>query len=207
MKYIFSYDIESEVDYVEELLGDYDWMIKNGYDPNLPKGITKESTKKEIEEAVRKDFPKNKEEFISKVKTITQQLKENKKSIDEFFEAFEYEIPEEVDVWFSFYGVGGSYYVPDRMVVLGSLKAVFIFENIIHETVHLLIEKPLIEKYDISHWRKEMLVDILCESSLLDGVYRKNQIQNDSENIPMEYIEKLKFSRKDTLDCERFLIK
>ncbi len=205
MKYRFNYNLEAEIQQTQEVVCELEWYKKNGYEVVLPGGISEKSTSDEIAEAVKKEFPKNKEKFEEIQRGIQELLDKNSSKLESFFSVFGYDMVKNVDLFFTAYGSGGGYNLPNKISILMSRSTRDIFETIIHETVHLIIEKPLIEKYHIPHWQKEMIVDILCESSLLDGIYRKNQIQNGSENIPMEYIEKLKFNRKDTLDYEKFL--
>jgi hypothetical protein len=205
MKYIFNYSLETEVEQAKEVVGELEWYRENGYEVVLPVGIIKESSEEEIKKAVEKEHSKNKENFKKTQKEVQMLLNKHSLKLDSFFNAFEYDTPSEIQLFFTAYGSGGGYDLPDKIFILVSGFAQDVFETIIHETVHLIIEKPLIEKYQIPHWQKEMLVDILCESSLLDGVYGKNQIQNDSESISLEYIEKMKFNRKDTLNYKSFL--
>ncbi|MFO7807703.1 MAG: hypothetical protein R6V40_04785 [Candidatus Moraniibacteriota bacterium] len=205
MKYNFNYNLEAEIKQAKEVVSELDWYEENGYEAILPIGISKQSTESEIEKAVEKEFLKNKENFEKIQREIQELLDKNGLKLNTFLNAFDYEAPELVELFFTAYGSGGGYDLPNKIFILMSDSIQNIFETIIHETVHLIIEKPLIEKYKIPHWQKEMLVDILCESELLDGIYRKNQIQNGSESVPREYIEKLKFNKKETLNYKPFL--
>ncbi|MDZ7611930.1 MAG: hypothetical protein U5L10_04160 [Candidatus Moranbacteria bacterium] len=205
MKYNFNHNLETEIKQAKEVAGDLDWYKENGYEAILPVGISRESSDEEIKKAVEKEFSENEKNFEEIQREVQKLLSKHSLKLDSFFSAFEYETPKSIQLFFTAYGSGGGYDLPDKVFVLMSDSIQDIFETIIHETVHLIIEKPLITKYNIPHWQKEMLVDILCESSLLDGIYRKNQIQNDSEHISLDYIEKMKFNRKDTLNYKPFL--
>ena len=39
-------------------------------------------------------------------------------------------------------------------------------ETIVHEIVHMGIEKNIVQKYNLKHWEKEYLVDIICNKYL-----------------------------------------
>lgn len=68
------------------------------------------------------------------------------------------------------YGTGGMY-LPDegRVVMLTNLNGEFQDENpletIIHEIVHLGIEENIVSLFNLGHWEKERLVDLICTNS------------------------------------------
>lgn len=68
------------------------------------------------------------------------------------------------------YGRGGSYGIPDEnnnasiTLRASSFKRdpKLVFNVLFHEFVHLLIQKPIIEKYHVPQDLKERIVDIIC---------------------------------------------
>ena len=59
------------------------------------------------------------------------------------------------------YGVGGSYNLPNTIIVNFQGKfGIGVSKTIIHEIVHLSIQE-LIEKYKVGHWEKERVVDLI----------------------------------------------
>ncbi len=81
------------------------------------------------------------------------------------------------------YGVGGSYYLPNMIILnvsdeyLGRRDPV---ETIEHEIIHLSIE-PLIQKYKVGHWQKERIVDLIA-SKIISG-YRAQKIPVETKAI------------------------
>jgi hypothetical protein len=62
------------------------------------------------------------------------------------------------------YGLGGRYNLSTATVTL--LTTEFLkkpaSETILHEIVHIGIEETIVNKYRLSHWEKERLVDLIC---------------------------------------------
>jgi len=103
-----------------------------------------------------KILPQLKKFFINNGEEIIDSLKEynNKLNISHPFH-----------VYLSYYGCDGYYYLPDIIVVnIYNNTIDYIIENILHEIVHLLIEK----KYkNYSYQRKEKVVDqVILKSGL-----------------------------------------
>ena len=74
-------------------------------------------------------------------------------------------LPEQLDIVCA-YGCGGSYYSGEKPVILfrvsdfpadGSPYGMFV-----HEFVHILIEEPIIIKYNVPQDLKERIVDLIC---------------------------------------------
>lgn len=80
---------------------------------------------------------------------------------------WEFKVFDSYDVVFTLYGTGGSY-DPDRGLVtlFTTDKGKFmLYENpantIIHEIIHMGIEKSIVQKYNLSHQQKERIVDTI----------------------------------------------
>ena len=77
------------------------------------------------------------------------------------------------EVILTLYGPGGSY-DPDvgRITLLarpdGTFKEPNPFETVVHEIVHMGIENNIVRKYELTHWEKERLVDLICSHYLKD---------------------------------------
>lgn len=74
------------------------------------------------------------------------------------------------------YGPGGSYHTNTGMVIIALYRVrdrckrpAFhtIVHEIVHEIVHIGIEENIVQKYRLSHWEKERLVDLICSKFLL----------------------------------------
>jgi len=58
------------------------------------------------------------------------------------------------------YGGGGSYDLPNEIIINFKNRGEKFIQTVVHEMVHLLIE-PWIQKYKISHWTKERVTDLI----------------------------------------------
>ena len=91
------------------------------------------------------------------------------------------------EVILSLYGPGGSYYPETGRVMLmttpmGRFKRKNPAHTIVHEMVHLGIQKPIVARFGLKHREKERIVDLICTlylGDLLDG-YQVNTRDNVS---------------------------
>ena len=74
-------------------------------------------------------------------------------------------LPEQLDIVCA-YGCGGSYYSGEKPVILFRVSDYTADQSpygmFIHEFVHLLIEEPIIIKYNVPQDLKERIVDLIC---------------------------------------------
>lgn len=74
-------------------------------------------------------------------------------------------IPETYTVVLTLYGPGGNYNPKNGKITLKATKDGRFargrdpLETVLHEAVHIGIEVPVIKKFNVSHWRKERIVD------------------------------------------------
>lgn len=177
-KFIFLHDLQSEIRGVIGLISKIDWLKENGYDIRLPDGIGFDSSKADIENAVRNEFTTAEQFFKELVSSLESKIFKNNDSLDIFFSRFAYDVPSSFYIYLTYYGTGGSYNTPNRMSILMTRSSSFIFETIIHEAIHLIIENPFIKKHKVSHWEKEGIVDWLCGQNELSKImpnYKKQK--------------------------------
>jgi hypothetical protein len=163
MKLKFVYTEATELENVLYLIKSFE-QYKDDY-PNirLPEGITPRTDPGNIK-LIKKQISvgmnaKNIE--IAKQK-IMKDWSTNQASINKFFDSFPYPAPKVMTVRLSRYGNGGSYYPwqPYYVTILvSSIRN--LAETVIHETIHCLIEYPVIIKHHFDHPTKEGLVDWL----------------------------------------------
>ncbi|MFC1700789.1 hypothetical protein ACFLZ0_01485, partial [Patescibacteria group bacterium] len=80
------------------------------------------------------------------------------------------------------YGTGGSYNLPNRIILNFNKKTPNdIIRIIIHEIIHLLIQ-PLIEKFEIEHWPKERIVDLML-SKIMPELTKMQKLSQNTEKI------------------------
>lgn len=165
MRYDFHHTCEAEIDHVMQLLLELEWFARNNYSISLPDGITASSSRDAIVSAVEREFATYAQVFQAYKNTCQKALNTHHSSIDAFFALFDYPRPSTITVQCSAYGPGGSYTPPDTITVLLKNSDEDPLHLIIHESVHLILEEPFIQKYGLTHWGKEYMVDHLCKQS------------------------------------------
>ncbi len=200
MKYKFYYNLKSEIQIAKKVISDLKWYNENGYEVFLPEGVDKLDDALSLSAIVKKEFIANKDKIKLIKNKLNKLVNKNNEVLDEFFLNFDYTLPDTIKVYLTNYGSGGSYYLPNEIVILVRRDTLDLLETMIHEVVHLIIEKPFILKNNITHWQKEILVNILCGSRLLEKISKNNTIQKRSEKLSGDLIEKLKFKNKKSLN-------
>ncbi|MFC1802220.1 hypothetical protein ACFLY7_02150 [Patescibacteria group bacterium] len=160
LKLNIKFGIEIEKRRVNYTLSKLDWYINNGYKPHLPQGIDKNSDDKKIEEQIIKEYNKTDYENTSKkLETDFLIIKDNLYQV--LKNIFGENIPIIYDLNLIKYGVGGSYYPPDKIIFnINNERGI---KTIVHEMIHLMIEDD-IQKYEIGHFEKERIVDLILHS-------------------------------------------
>jgi len=179
MKLNFEYSIETELARVRNTLQKKDFYIKNGYKIIMPLGYSlRNNDFDNVEKQIEKEF--DKEKFNKLGDNIIRDWNKHEAEINAFLNSLPYKIPTELIITFTQYGVGGSYKIPNKIIININYN-VNSFRNIIHELIHLIIEKPVIMKFNIEHWDKESLVDYLLVTNIHlnklfpDYKYQKNK--------------------------------
>lgn len=156
---------ENEMKRIKYTLSKLDWYMKQGYKINLPDRIKKIAdqgrvpTDDEILEAVSVKF--DQKEYEDKAQDLIQKFEETKEDFLEKLTALGLPLQSEYRVLFTKYGVGGSYDLPNKIQInFDYSNARDILATTFHEIIHLTIEN-LIKEYNISHWTKERIVDLV----------------------------------------------
>jgi len=158
----YKYSIDYEIKRVSSAIEKIGWYKKNQYKLILPKDIdlseNKNPTKDGIKKAIIKEYKESQykkiglqlqKEWNLKAKKITDNLLLNNLNPRK-----------EYIVYLTKYGVGGSYWLPNSMIINYNYKNNNLIKTIIHEIIHLSIES-LIRKYKVTHWKKERIVDLI----------------------------------------------
>lgn len=71
------------------------------------------------------------------------------------------------EIVLTLYGPGADYDAQNGIIQLqttpdGDFKRATNHELLFHEIVHIGVEEAIVEKYELSHWEKERLVDLIC---------------------------------------------
>lgn len=179
---IFDCSIESEINRVKNTLKTLDWYKQTGYKLEfirLPQAIKQkietgeEITDEEITKAVTEEF--DADVNAEKIASIEQEWDEIKDRFFENLKTLGLPVQEKYFVSATKYGSGGSYWRPNSVKLnIESTRKAF---TLAHEIVHLTIE-DLIKKYDIDHWTKERIVDLIMNKFFPE----KARLQRNHEN-------------------------
>lgn len=177
---VFDYSLDDEIKRVVNTLKKYKWYKENGYKPKLPKNIEEKFKNDErvnfddVSIGVSKEFDLS--EYREKVLRIQAEFEEIKTDFFEKLKALNLPTQEKYFVGATVYGTGGSYFLPNNIQL--NIKY---YKNpslvIAHEIVHLTIE-PLIQEFNIDHWTKERIVNLIMNKFFPD----KPTMQRDPAN-------------------------
>lgn len=161
-----SFSEDSELSRVRETIKRLPWYREHKYPETfakLPFGVTEASTEGVIADAVSREYDpqlfRETEEYIQdKWSTVVDGFEDLRKMRG-------VELRDSYSVVLTKYGSGGSYNgaIGELIIRIGSQKRREQIVGVItHEIVHMTIQH-LIDTYEVSHWRKEKLVDLLVE--------------------------------------------
>ena len=136
---------------------------------------TSEVNKKELYELFgRKIYDKSKYEKGLKGVLHAEEIVENAFPIfEKFREKWDFTVHKSYEVILTLYGPGGQYNPKTGKIFLkstanGQFKRIDPMHTIIHEMVHIGIEKNIVKKYQLTHWEKERVVDLVCSLAFID---------------------------------------
>lgn len=173
-----NYSLEFEQIRVKDTFEKIDWFRKHGYNPILP-GNKRIS---EIDETFNlsafldlAEFEYEQQFFLETEKKFEDQWKW---FIDNWHEspirktALTFE--DSYEVFLTSYGTGGSYDMPNIVVMNVRQRAHDKLVTILfHEMIHLCIE-PFIQKNSIPHWYKERIVDLFYKRIFPEKAFEQN---------------------------------
>jgi hypothetical protein len=89
------------------------------------------------------------------------------------------------EIVLTLYGPGGSYNEKTGKVIIkttpdGKFIRPNVANSIVHEMVHIGIEDNIVKKYNLEHWEKERIVDLICSVYLgnILSNYRTQRVRN-----------------------------
>jgi hypothetical protein len=164
----FTYSEESEVSRVDDTYSRRNFFLEHGYSVSLPKNVNfdnyTEFTKEEVKEIIKEEMDADRAAAVSD--EIQSEWEKNEDIFRDFFLTLSTDIPKDYTIIFTQYGVGGSYNPPNRIIINISEKATpNPFQTFIHEAIHCLIEKSIVQKYKLTQAEKESIVDYLMITS------------------------------------------
>lgn len=185
MELNIQFGIDFEIRRTKDTLARLDWFRSQKYLLNLPKHITEESTEQQIMDQVKKEYDEKKYKALAQ-KILQDFSKFEKQFSQKIKDIFKEDAPNKFIVYLTNYGVGGSYNLPNIIVLnINNLNGV---KTIFHEIIHILIE-PSAQKHNINHWEKERIVDLVLNSKEFEFL-EYNHWQKNYNNVE-KYIDNL----------------
>ena len=199
-----NYSLEFEQIRVKDTFEKIDWFREHEYNPIFPGNkripdISETCELTDLIELVHSEYDQH--FFIDITRKFEDQWKwfvDNwqESPINQTALVFE----DSYEVFLTSYGVGGSYDLPNTVVMNVRQRAhhklvVILF----HEIIHLSIE-PFIQKYSIPHWYKERIVDLFYKRIFPEKAFEQNlpkevlvvdSIFNNNFSQPEEIIKEL----------------
>jgi len=188
----FEYSLEYEVKRIADMLKKAKWLIENGYAKKvrLPdrtdfKGVyNKKDALKYLSNLAEEEYEHREYEDVEN--KIKKQWDKYSRHVENYFKKT-FLIPEEhYIVRLTKYGVGGSYWFPNRVILNFKRKDINgCVRTIFHEIIHLSIQS-FVEKYKIEHWAKERIVDLVC-ADFLGEMYSMQNIPIDTKLVDFQF--------------------
>lgn len=182
MNFNFLYSLDNEIERINNTLNRINFYNENNYKIFLPKDFNVENNNiGYIKNCVLNEY---KIENYKKIeKFLQEQITNNQIKTKLAFNKTDFKLETIYNIYLTKYGVGGSYYSPNKIILNFQAKEKEkLFKTIVHETIHLCINE-LITKYDIIHWEKEFLVDLIFEKILPEfNVLQKIDLSEERKN-------------------------
>ena len=187
----FNYSSEYEVQRVKNTLNKLAWFKEQGYRLSLPKGLSLDGDnlvdEKFIKISVVSEYNEN--DYKQVIEMVNEQWLKYSSILEKYFLETNIKSKDNYEVKLTRYGVGGSYNLPNTIIInIQAHYEVGLIKTIIHEIIHLSIQ-GLIEKYEVEHWQKERIVDLILDkyfpqinkmqdvpidTKMIDGSFEKN---------------------------------
>jgi len=179
----FNYSIDYEVERIKNTISRLDWFREKGYQLLFPKDFSlenKDFSDDKIKNSILEEYDET--DYKKIADTVNKQWLKFSPFLEKYF--LETNIkPENIyEVKLTKYGVGGSYNLPNNIIVNFQRKfGIGVSKTIIHEIVHLSIQE-LIEKYKVGHWEKERVVDLIV-LKIVPEIAKMQNISIDTKPI------------------------
>lgn len=203
MSLIIKHSKELEVERIRNTLDKMDWYNQHGYRPRLPENIDlRNISNEDLCSRIEKDYKDD--DYLK----VSDEIKFGYKSLEDAYikklkEIFGNNITTDFEVTLTKYGVGGSYGLPNKIII----NILFIKKTptkiLIHEICHLMIEDDVL-KNGILQREKERVVDLILNSKKFE--FLKYNWWQDSYDGTEKYIDDL-FEREFFKSPENFFKK
>ncbi len=165
IKLDIKYSINDEVERLQHTISKLNWYKEKGYRLCFPESFSTEDpnfkNEEYIENSIRDEY--NEEDYKEKEDFIKEHSEKINTALDKFFKETNINPQDDYEILLTRYGVGGSYGFPSLVTINTQFcRGGGLAITIIHEIIHISIEN-LIQKYNIGHWDKETIVDLIFE--------------------------------------------
>jgi len=184
MKLNISYSAEQEVERVRWTVKRLSWYLEQGYPADfakLPVGINKDSNDEEIMQAVNREYVET--DYVECARELQKGWNAVSVGFEKMRDEPSFHLGDEYIVVLTKYGSGGSYNSATNQVTVrintkshGGVAGI-----VVHEIVHMTIQY-LIDQYDIRHWYKERLVDLILER-YFSGLKKRQNTREDISSV------------------------
>jgi len=183
------YSVEYEVHRVKETLKELSWYKENGYDVLYPQGLSETSSEDEIAAAVLNTY--SEEEYAIYAGMLNSLWENYLPKLKNTRAILPFDLRDTYIVVLTQYGTNGSYFPEESKIIINRARRDkdTVLGTLMHEIVHISVEH-LIKKYAVSHWRKERLVDLLCEKYFSDIRKMRDLTQEDVSPVDIAFTEK-----------------
>jgi hypothetical protein len=184
----FEYGIDTEVQRVKNTIDDARWLDNNKYKYFLPAFIEKtEQDEETLKKAVEKEYSET--EFKEAENAIITGWDKRGKDVEiiqkNIIGANNFD---ELNLVLTKYGTSGSYRLPNKIIInLRDKVFDFLVKTVIHESIHLMIEK-LIKDNNVDHWRKERIVNLIIEKEF-QSAYKMNNSPEYAKDVDVLFKE------------------
>jgi hypothetical protein len=159
------FGFEQEVARVQDTVKRLPWFLEQGYPRDiieLPKGISEDSTEEDVTQVVKAEY--DEKDYLACAKDFQEEWKTVSGGFEEMRKVPSFRIRDDYSIQHTRYGMRGSYNAENnRVIVRFDTRPMKELVGVaVHEIVHTAVQH-LINKYHVSHWRKERLVDLLVD--------------------------------------------
>ncbi len=166
--------------FIEYLANKLPWFKDNGYNIDLPSHPKFEFLHTNIQVLSEGEKEELKQVFITEVyhKTSFDMALSNlhdaepvtRKGLDllsVLAKNWDFHLKQQYNIVLTLYGPGGNYNVTEGRILVKikenkEIPKKWIEKTILHEIVHIGIEESIVQKFNLLHWEKERLVDLIC---------------------------------------------
>ncbi len=183
LKLKFNYSIEYETERIKNTLSRLDWFREKGYKLSFPKNFTLEDedfSDDNIKNTIVEEY--NETDYKKVADTVNEQWLKFSPRLEKYFSETKIKFEDAYEIKLTKYGVAGSYNLPST--VIANIQAHYdagLVKTIIHEIIHLSIQE-LIEKYEVEHWEKERIVDLIV-FKIVPEIAKMQNISIDTKPI------------------------